>query len=94
MGGAAGTLAATIEIFLPAFVLVFLLSTGMEKFKSSPRTRSFLDAVNAASLADAGVFLALLVIAFAALCFSKTNSLWLILAGALAGYLLHGRISI
>lgn len=106
IGGTPGAVAATIGIFLPAFVFVALLSVGLERLQTSPRARVFLDIVNAASvalmfvvtvelaqaaIADAGVLFAPLVFAVALglLYLTSINSLWLMLAGAGAGYLAH-----
>jgi chromate transporter len=51
IAGVPGALAATLGIFIPSFVFVGLLAVLIEKVKHSPLLRSFLDAVNAASLA-------------------------------------------
>ena len=51
IAGLPGALAATAGIFLPSFLFVGLLSKFLDKVKSSPPLRAFLDAVNAASLA-------------------------------------------
>jgi chromate transporter len=51
VSGWAGALAATLGIFLPSFLLVGLLSMIIERVQQSPMLRTFLDAVNAASLA-------------------------------------------
>ncbi len=51
IAGLPGALAATLGIFLPSFFFVGLLASLLEKTKTSPLLRAFLDAVNAASLA-------------------------------------------
>lgn len=51
IGGLWGGLAATAGIFGPSFVFVALLGMWLGKFAGSPKTRLFLDAVNAASFA-------------------------------------------
>lgn len=106
ISGLPGALVATLGIFLPSFFFVALLAVGLEKLRSSPRARYFLDAVNAASLAlmaivtwelgrasvlEAGLIftLTLCLATLLVLTLTKVNSLWLILAGALAGYLLQ-----
>lgn len=106
VGGFSGGIAATLGIFLPSFLFVFLLAAGLEKLRSSPRARVFLDAVNAASLSlmfvvavqlcgtafnDAGIWLAgvTFAVALILLCTTKINSLWLMIGGAVAGFLLH-----
>lgn len=50
LAGNGGAVAATIGIFLPAFVLVAALNPFVSKLRSSPRASGFLDGVNAASL--------------------------------------------
>jgi chromate transporter len=49
--GTAGAIAATVGIFLPAFLFSGISFAALARFKKSPLARSFLDAVNAASLA-------------------------------------------
>lgn len=51
IAGVPGAFAATLGIFLPSFLLVGLLSTIINRVEKSPLMRTFLDAVNAASLA-------------------------------------------
>jgi chromate transporter len=51
IAGWSGAVAATVGIFLPSFFFVALLAALMEKLKNSPVARTFLDVVNAASLA-------------------------------------------
>lgn len=103
IGNVPGALVATLGIFLPSFLFVAVLARGLEKLRSSPRARPFLDAVNAASLAlmtvvtwqllrasilDSGpIFIALLASsALLVLSFTRVNSLWLLIAGAIAGF--------
>jgi chromate transporter len=106
VSGVPGAIAATIGIFLPAFIFSSFVAANWERLTRSPRTRLFLDAVNAASvtlmlmvaaelgrvaLHDAGWVYALLAFSIALLLLIKTrlNSMWLMLSGALAGYLIH-----
>jgi chromate transporter len=49
--GYPGAIAATVGIFLPAFLFSGISFSALARMKSSPAARSFLDAVNAASLA-------------------------------------------
>ena len=44
-------MAATLGIFLPAFLFVWLLNPIVHKMRSSPPLRSFLDFVNIAAVA-------------------------------------------
>ena len=101
IGGLGGALSATAGIFLPSFLLVFLLNPFIPRMRKSPYLGAALDGVNAASLAlMAAVSLKLgigaLVDLPSALLFAasllvmmkwKINSFWLILAGGALGYL-------
>lgn len=51
LGGGWGALAATIGIFLPAFVFVALTAPFLGRMRESPLAAAFLDGVNVASLA-------------------------------------------
>jgi len=101
VGGPAGAAAATVGIFLPAFVFVALSGPLIPRIRSSPRAAAALDAVNVASLAlmvivswqlgtstlvDTPTIL-IGVVSFLLLRF-RINSAWLILAGATVGLLL------
>jgi chromate transporter len=102
MAGLGGALLATIGIFLPAFIFVWLTHPLLEKLRALPWTSRVLDAVNAAAL---GLMLGVLIIltrdaivnvptaliaVFAALGLIrfKINSTWLIAIGALLGMIL------
>lgn len=99
LGGPAGAAAATVGIFLPAFVFVAASGPITPHLRRSPTAGAFLDGVNVASLAlmavvswelgrSAIVDLPTLALALAVLfCLVRfrTNSAWLILAGALFG---------
>ena len=103
MGGNMGALAATIGIFLPAFVLVGIINPWVPKLRQSPLAGSFLDGVNAASLGLMAVVtytlaetalvdwltLILALVSAIALFRFKVNSIWLILAGGIIGLLLN-----
>ena len=103
MGGNAGAVAATIGIFLPAFVLVGIINPWVPKLRQSPLASSFLDGVNAASLGLMAVVtytlaetalidwltLILALVSAIALFRFKVNSIWLILAGGIIGLLLN-----
>ena len=99
LGGIPGAVAATIGIFLPAFVFVALTGPFVSTLRSSPVLSSLLDGVNVASLAlMAGVTLQLAremvldpfaalvgVVALVLLLRFNTNSAWLVIAGGVVG---------
>jgi chromate transporter len=99
--GFPGAGAATVGIFLPAFVFVALSGLLIPKLRASKRAGAFLDGVNVASLALMAVvtaqlgraalvdWMSVLIAAASALVLVrwKLNSFWLILAGAAAGAL-------
>jgi chromate transporter len=101
--GNAGALMATLAIFLPAFVFVALISPWSTKLRKSAWLSAFLDGVNAASfglmamvsfqlgksaLLDVWTALIALIALFLLLRF-KVNSIWLVIAGAVTGLLIH-----
>jgi chromate transporter len=51
VGGPAGALAATVGIFLPAFVFVGVSGPIVRRLRATPHASAFLDGVNVASLA-------------------------------------------
>ena len=103
LAGNAGAIAGTIGIFLPAFVLVWVVNPWVSKLRQSPWTSGFLDGVNAASLGlMAGVTytlgraaivdwltIILAVVSAIAVFRFKINSAWLVLAGGLIGLATH-----
>ena len=103
LGGWQGAIAATIGIFLPSFLFVALLNPLIPRLRKSPVMSAFLDTVNVASVAvimavafDMGreIFFdwRTVVIAvagfFASYYFEKLNSAFLVLGGAVFGYIL------
>jgi chromate transporter len=100
LAGAPGAAAATIGIFLPAFVFVAVSGPLVPRLRRSPLAGALLDGVNVASLALMGVVaarlaasavvdsltLALAVTSAACLLGLRINASWLVLAGAIAGY--------
>ncbi|MEY4531801.1 MAG: hypothetical protein RLZZ156_2522 [Deinococcota bacterium] len=99
MAGLSGAILATIGIFLPAFLFVWLTHPFLEKLRALPWTSRVLDAVNAGAL---GLMLGVLVIltreaivnvltgliavfSLIGLVRFKINSTWLIAIGALLG---------
>jgi chromate transporter len=102
LGGAPGAVVATVGIFLPAFVFVAASGPLVPRLRRSPALAAFLDGVNAASLAlmvvvawhllraaiidvPTALFGGASLLALFAL---RPNSVWLVLAGALGGWLL------
>ncbi|BAY32751.1 chromate transport protein [Nostoc carneum NIES-2107] len=103
LAGNAGAIAATIGIFLPAFVLVWVVNPWVAKLRQSPWASGFLDGVNAASLGlMAGVTytlgraalvdwltIILAILSAIAVFRFKINSAWLVLAGGAIGLASH-----
>ena len=103
MNGISGALAATIGIFLPSFLFVLILNPLIPKMRQSKLISAFLDAVNVAAVAlilavciEMGketltdwrtitLALASLITVFY---FKKLNSAFIVLGGAIGGYLL------
>ncbi|RYZ60483.1 MAG: chromate efflux transporter [Chitinophagaceae bacterium] len=103
IGGAWGAAAATIGIFLPSFLLVALLNPLIPRLRKSRIMSAFLDTVNVVSVAiilsvllEMGRLTLLdwrtIVIAFlsffVSFSFKKLNTAFVILGGALLGFLL------
>jgi chromate transporter len=100
LAGTPGAAAATVGIFLPAFVFVAISGPLVPRLRRSPLAGAVLDAVNAASLALMavvtarlaasavvdGLTLALAVASAVCLLGLRVNSTWLVLAGAIAGF--------
>lgn len=101
VAGVPGAILATVAIFLPAFVFVYLSSPFIPRLRQSKWLSSLLDGVNVAALGlmsavtfelgrDALVDWVTVVLAIASAVFLirfKVNSTWLILGGALVGLL-------
>jgi chromate transporter len=97
--GVPGALAATVGIFLPAFVFVAITGPFIPRLRRSPTLSSLLDGVNVASLAlMAGVtwhlgratvvdpFATLIAVVALVLLFRfKVNSVWLVVGGGAVG---------
>jgi chromate transporter len=96
VGGPVGAIAATVAIFLPAFVFVAVSGPLVPRLRRSPDFAAFLDGVNVGSLAIMAVVLAKHLAPAAlvdaptvvlALCCTvllvrfRVNSIWPILAG-------------
>ena len=100
LGGTPGALLATLGIFLPSFIFVAISNPLIPKIRGSVWAGSLLDGVNAsalglmaavtfqlavASLQD--VFTAVItIVSLLLLLRYKINSTWLILGGAIAGF--------
>jgi chromate transporter len=101
--GNAGALLATLAIFLPAFVFVALISPWSAKLRKSVWISGFLDGVNAASLGLMAVVslqlgktalmdvwtYVLAILALFLLIRYKVNSVWLVMGGAIIGWIIH-----
>jgi chromate transporter len=104
MDGYKGAIAATVAIFLPSFVFVGLLNLLVTRLRKSKILSAFLDAVNVAAVAlilaicwelaktsvvswQTGM---IAVVGFAVtLSFKKLNSAFVVLGGAVLGYVLY-----
>lgn len=101
LGRVPGAILSTVGIFLPSFVFVALTSRFIPRLRSSPWLASLLDGVNVASLGlMAGVSwhlaraslihpLSYIILLLTGIFILKyhVNTTWLILAGALAGFI-------
>jgi chromate transporter len=103
MKGFAGALAATAGIFIPSLLLVGLLNPLIPRIRNSKIFSSFLDAVNVASIAIIIAVLIVMgrntltewrtiLIAMVSLAitifFRRINVVFIVIGGALAGYIL------
>jgi len=105
--GTPGAIVATVGMFLPSFLFVAALSPLLPRFRRSPWAAAFLDAVNISSLglmATVTIRLGqatlvgwptwLITLATATLSLRwKINSTWVVLLGALIGWLLSTWLS-
>lgn len=102
LGGPTAAVVATVGIFLPAFIFVAISGPFVPRMRASPTLGAFLDGLNVASLALMAVVswqlarvaiidgptLALATVAGFLLLKYRVNSAWLVLGGALAGWLI------
>ena len=103
INGWQGAVAATVGVFLPAFVFVAMLGPVVKALRKSVLFSAFLDAVNAASVAiiiSMSITMAretitdwrtagiMLVSLIIAFGYRQLNTAWLVLGGSVAGYLL------
>jgi chromate transporter len=104
VAGMPGAVLATIGIFLPSFLFVALLNPIIPKLRRSKLMSAFLNSVNIASVAIILAIcvemskesikdwrtISIAVVSFAIMYgFKKLNTAFVILGGALMGYLLH-----
>jgi chromate transporter len=103
LAGPMGALAATLGIFLPAFLFVAVAGPLVPRIRRSPIAGSFLDGVNAAALALMafvawqlaraafvdGLSVGISIAAAILLFRLRVNSAWLVLASAVIGLLFH-----
>jgi len=99
LAGNAGAIAGTIGIFLPAFLLVWIVNPWVPRLRQSPWAGGLLDGVNAASLGLMagvtytlgrtalvdGLTVVLAVLSAIAVFRFRVNSVWLVLAGGVVG---------
>jgi chromate transporter len=104
VAGLPGALLATLGIITPSFLIVTLMSKLLPVLQRSKAVQAFLGGVNAgvvALIVSVGVALmrtavsdAWGVVIFLSACalrlFTKVETIWLVLGGALAGFLLRG----
>jgi len=103
MNGLSGAMAATLGIFLPSFLFVWLLNPLVPKMRQSKPLGYFLDAVNISAVAVMAAVLfemgrevivdwrtAVIAVIGIVLQFfvPKANAMWIVLMGAILGYLL------
>ena len=104
MQGILGAAAATLGIFLPSFLFVLLLNPLIPKMRKSKIIGAVLDAVNVAAVAlilvvcitmgrdtltDWRAILIALISLMVVFVFKKVNSAFIVLGGALLGFLLQ-----
>jgi chromate transporter len=103
LGGPQGAIVATVGIFLPAFLFVAASGPLVPRIRRSPTAGAFLDGVNVTALSLMLVVtyqlgraalvdmktIALALISAVILFLFRPNSAWLVLAGAVAGWLLY-----
>ena len=103
LGGFWGSIAATIGIFLPSFIFVAILNPLIPKMRKSKNFAAFLDAINIAAVAvivvvciemgkdtltDWRTILIAVTSIIAVFVFKKVNSAFIVIGGALLGYIL------
>lgn len=104
LGGFWGAVAATLGIFLPSFLFVWLLNPLIPKMRQSKFLSYFLDAVNVAAVAimvavlmkmgqevltDWRMIVIALLSFYVTFFIKKINAILIVLGGATLGYILH-----
>jgi len=102
LAGVPGAIVGTLGIFLPSFLFVGILNPIVPRLRQSPWSSAFLDSVNVAAVAlmgwvlvqiarstliDLQAWLIATVATILAIRF-RLNAAWLVLGGAVVGYLL------
>ena len=101
LGGPVGAVAATVGIFLPAFVFVALTRPLVHRMRRSARTAALLDGINAGSLAmmvfvlghlartavTDTLTLAIAGVSLIAVARYRVNNVWLMAVGAAVGWM-------
>lgn len=104
LAGHAGAIAGTVGIFLPAFLLVWVVNPWVPKLRQSIWASGLLDGVNAASLGLMagvtyilgrsawvdGITIGVGILAAIAVFRWHLNSAWLVLAGGVVGLIAYG----
>jgi chromate transporter len=103
LAGMQGAAVAAVGIFAPSFLFVLITSPLIPKLRQSAVAGAFLDAVNASAigvmaavsielarhtLTDWGAWVIAIGAAIVVFKFSKVNSAWLVLGGAIVGWVL------
>ncbi|MBK8504229.1 MAG: chromate efflux transporter [Saprospiraceae bacterium] len=103
MNGIEGAIAATVGIFLPSFLFVWILNPLIPKIRKSKILGVFVDAVNVAAVAliitvclemgkdtllDFRTTLIAIISLTVVFVFKKLNSAWIVLGGGMVGYLM------
>ncbi|KFF00554.1 chromate transporter [Chryseobacterium formosense] len=104
INGLSGVILSTIAIFLPSFIFVAFINPLMKRIRRYKSLSAFLDAVNVASVAiiaavcftmgketvtDWRTITIALISAFVIFKYKKINSAFIVLGGALLGYILN-----
>ena len=104
LNGLSGAVVATIGIFLPAFLMVAVIGPLVPRLRQSPIANAFFDGINVASLAlmlavtvqlgaaalTDWLTVLLAVLSGLILLRYRINSAWLVLGGALVGFVASG----
>ena len=103
INGLSGAILSTVAIFLPSFIFVALINPLMRRMRRYKSLSAFLDAINVASVAiiaavcftmgketitEWRTIIIALISAFIVFKFKKVNSAFIVLGGAILGYLL------